>query len=238
MKPGIILITIFCSILYSNANAEDKYDTLQRKIDSLEARMTNIVNGQVLNDSDHVKKVPEWGTGFFAGAKTGTHYTVNLEAGYFFRKKRNSFAPLSREYIGKRNDYRFGISAGMQLVYKEPVHKGRSTFYTSTCFGPFMKLNFCSPVLLNFISISGHVKAMCAFPAENSRHTITDPRLVLGFGNDIEFWLSENACVTLGYTDECDIDIGGDTDGDLYPSKIRFVFGTKTFIRKRKNNKQ
>ena len=70
---------------------------------------------------------------------------------------------------------------------------------------------------------------MYAIPTDNDRN-ITDEKMVFGYGNDIEFWIWENACVSVGYTDEQDIAFGENKDNPIYPSKIRFVFGFKTFF--------
>ena len=70
---------------------------------------------------------------------------------------------------------------------------------------------------------------MYTIPSSGNDHNITDERIVLGYGNDIEFWIWENACVSVGYTDEQDTAFGH-KDDPIYPSKIRFVFGMKTFF--------
>ena len=230
MKTKSTIILLFSIMLLSNLYAQDNYKKLHQKIDSLETRLEKIHNAQVDNNPYTTGDTLSWGTGFFGGAKTGTNYTLNFEIGYMFRLRKKPLASLSGDYIGKRKDYRIGISAGIQYFSDEPVFKNDITFYKSTGYGCFGKINFGSPVLLNFISFSWHLKAMYTIPTTDNDHNITNERMVYGYGNDIEFWIWENACVTLGYTDEQDSFFGKHKDDPIYPSKIRFVFGMKTFF--------
>jgi hypothetical protein len=192
MKTKSTIILLFSIILLSNLYAQDIYKKLQQKIDSLETRLEKICIEQVDNNPCATGDTLNWGTGFFGGAKAGTNYTFNFEIGYMFRISKNPLASLSRDYIGKRKDYRFGLSAGMQMFIDEPVFKNDLTFYKSTGYGPYFKFNFGSPVLLNFLSFFWHLKAMYTIPTTNNDHNITGERMVYGYGNDIEFWLSEN----------------------------------------------
>ncbi|NQT27783.1 hypothetical protein HQ585_20670 [candidate division KSB1 bacterium] len=230
MKTKSTIIFLFSIVWLSNLYAEDNYEMLQQKIDSLETRLDKIYTEQVDNNSDAPGDALNWGSGLFLGAKTGTHYTLNFEIGYMFRTSKKPWASLTRDYIGKRKDYRFGISTGVQMFNDETVFKDDLTFYKSSGYGVYGKIAFGSPVLLNFISFSWHLKAMYTIPAKNNDHNITDERMVYGYGNDIEFWLTENECVTLGYTDEKDSFFGENNDDPIYPSRIRFVFGFKTFF--------
>lgn len=221
------IITFLLSILFlSNLYAQDNYTKLLQKIDSLEIRLEKIYENHPYATSDTVN----WGTGLFGGGKTGTNYSMNLEIGYMFSTNKNPKVSLSGDYIGKRKDYRYGFSTGLQYFSNEPVFKNDVTFYRSTGYGAFGKFNFASPVLLNFISFSCHLKAMYTIPAKNNDHKIRDNRMVYGYGYDIEFWITENECATLGYTDESDSFLGGHKDDPIYPSKIRFVFGIKHFF--------
>ena len=215
MKTKSTIILLFSIILLSNLYAEDNYKNLQQKIDSLETRLEKIDIEPVDNNPYATDDTLNWGTGFFIGGKAGTNYTMHLEVGYMFRTSKKPRASLSRDYIGKRKGKRFGISAGMQMFIDEPVFKNDATFYKSTGYGVFGKFNFGSPVLLNFISFSGHLKAMYTIPATDNDHNITDARMVYGYGSDIEFWLTENACVTLGYTDERDSFFGENKDDPI-----------------------
>ncbi len=237
MKSKSILFLLFNIILTSNLYAQDNYIKLQKKIVSLETRIDSLETSlekifiEQANNNPYTKsEILNWGTGFFGAGKTGTNYTMNFELGYMFRIKKKPLASMSRYYIGKRKDYRFGISAGMQWFSNETVFKNDITFYRSTGYGAFGKFNFGSPVLLNFISFSGHLKVMYLVPSNDNDHNITDARMAYGYGNDIEFWLTENACVTLGYTDERDSVFGENKENPVYPSKVRFVLGFKTFF--------
>ncbi len=78
------------------------------------------------------------------------------------------------------------------------------------------------------MSFSGHLKAMYTIPGEDKSHNIEDARMVYGFGNDVEFWLTKNSCVTVGYTEESDSVFEENENDRIYPSKIRFVFGFKS----------
>ena len=230
MKTKSTLIVILSIILLSNLNAQDNYKELQQKIDSLETRLEKIYNKQADNNPNAAVDTLNWGTGFFVGGKTGSHYTMNLEIGYMFGLSKKPLASLSSDYIGKRKGYRLGISAGIQFFDDEPVFKNDVTFYKSSGYGVYGKFNYGSPILLNFISFSGHIKAMYTKPEFDNDHHITDGRMVYGFGNDIEFWLTENECVTIGYTDEGDSVFGENKNDQIFPSKIRFVFGLKMFF--------
>jgi hypothetical protein len=230
MKTKSTIIILFCILLLSNLYAQDNYTKLLQKIDSLEIRLEKFCTEQVGNNPYSTGDALNWGTGFFAGAKTGSFYTMNLEIGYMFRLKKSPLAFFSRDYIGKRKDYRFGISAGVQMFENELVFKNAATIYTSSGYGVFGKFNFGSPVLLNFISFSWHLKAMYTVPTTDKSHNITEARMVYGYGNDIEFWLTENACASLGFTDERDSLFGENKNDRIYPSKIRFVLGFKTFF--------
>jgi len=237
MKTKSTIILFFSILLLSNLYAQDnnkkllqKISSLETRIDSLETKLKNISIEQIDNNLNAVSDSLNWGNGLFVGGKTGTHYTFNYELGYMFRISKNPLAFLSRDYLGKRKDYRVGISAGMQWFNNEPVFKNDLIFYKSTGYGVYGKVDFGSPVLFNFISFAWHLKVMYTIPASGNEHNITDERIVLGYGNDLEFWLTENECVTIGFTDEQDSFFGGHKDDPIYPSKIRFVFGFKTFF--------
>ena len=237
MKRKSAIIFYLSIILLSNLYAQDNHKKLQQKLDSLETRIGSLETKvkkisieQVTNNLNATDDTLNWGTGFWGGGKSGTNYTFNYELGYMFRISKNPLAFLSGDYLGKRKDYRVGISAGMQWFYNEPVFKNDLIFYKSTGYGVFGKVNFGSPVLLNFLSFSWHLKVMYTIPAKDNDHDITAGRMVFGYGNDLEFWLTENGCVTIGYTDERDSFFGENKDDPIYPSKIRFVFGFKAFF--------
>ena len=229
MKIKSIKILLLSIILLTNLYAQDNYIKLQQKIVSFETRLEKYYK-QADNNPYATGKALNWGNGVFVGGKTGTNYTINLEIGYMWNISNNEPSSFSRDYIGKRYDYRYGISAGMQMFIDEPVFKNDVTFYKSTGYGPYLKFNFGSPVLLNFISFSGHIKVMYTIPTSDNDHKIRSERIVYGYGNDIEFWLTKNECMTIGYTDESDSVFGENDDDPIYPSKIRFVFGFKTFF--------
>ena len=224
------ILVLFGFALMSNLAAQDDYKMLQQKVDSLEAKLEKIYAEQFEINPYASGEALNWGTGFFGSAKAGSHYTMNLELGYMFGISKNPLAFFSRDYIGDRKDYRFGVSTGMQMFVDEPVYKNDVEFYKSTGYAPYLKVNFGSPVLFNFISFSWHLKAMYAIPTDDNDHTITDGRMAFGYGNDIEFWVTENSSVTIGFTDECDTFFGTNEIDPIYPSKIRFVFGFKTFF--------
>ncbi|MBC8479734.1 MAG: hypothetical protein H8D46_04660 [FCB group bacterium] len=116
------------------------------------------------------------------------------------------------------------------MFENEIVYHDDSTFHKSSGCGAFGKINFGSPILFNLVSFSWHVKAMYIEPESDSTHDITDGRMVFGYGNDIEFWLTKNSCATIGFTDERDTFSDDDLSDSLYPSKVRFVFGFKTYF--------
>jgi len=219
-----ILLLFFSLLLFSNLMA-DEHENIYQKIDSLEILLESIYEVQINVNPYITEEASDWGTGLFGGSKTGTNYTFNIEMGYMFRLNKRPWAKSSSTYIGKRKDYRVGISGGFQMFSNETVFMNNTTFYKSNGFGGYGKLNFGSPILLNFVSFSWHLKAMYTLPENDSKHNITNARMVLGYGNDIEFWLTENACASLGFTDERDFD-----DDSIYPSKLRFVLGFKTFF--------
>ena len=228
MKIKSTLVVLFSILLLSNLYAQDNYKKLQQKVDSLETKLEEIYLKQITNNPYATGKTFDWGSGFFIGTKMGTHYTMNIEIGYIYKLRKNPFAFFSDDYIGKRKDYRLGISAGMQMFENELLLRDNLTAYQSSGYGAYMKLNFGSPVLLNFISFSGHIKAMYTSPDKNPYNT--DNRMVLGYGNDIEFWLTDNECISIGYTDESDAYSGKKKKNQILPLKVRFVFGFKMFF--------
>ena len=230
MKTRSVMMLLLSLVVLSTATAGENQSLLLQKPDSLEMRIDGISIDQTGFNSYATGETLNWGAGLFVGAKTGTNYTINLELGYMLKTGKHPLSSLSRDYIGKRNSYRLGVSAGLQLFDDEPVYSNDSTFYRSCGYGSFLKFNFGSPVLLNFISFSWHLKGLYTIPGADSDHNITEPRMVYGYGNDIEFWLTENACASVGYTDERDSLFGENEDDPIYPSRIRIVFGFKTFF--------
>ncbi|MDP8208330.1 MAG: hypothetical protein P9L92_16815 [Candidatus Electryonea clarkiae] len=230
MKTRITMILFISILLLSNLYAEDNDTRLQARIDSLETRLAGIYMEQVDNNPYASGETRNWGSGYFVGAKAGANYTMNIEIGYMLKIKKNPLASLSREYIGGKTSYRLGLSAGMLMFMDEPVFKNDSTFYISNGYGPYGKINFGSPVLLNFISFAWHLKFMHTIPTTENDHNITEARMAYGYGNDIEFWLTENAVASIGFTDERDSMFGENKDDPIYPPKVRFVFGFKTFF--------
>ena len=226
MKTKSIATLLFSIILLTNVFAQDNYTKLQQKVDSLEIQLKKVCDSHPYAMGDTLN----WANGLFIGGKAGTNYSMNLEVGYMFKTGSNPGMSLGDDYIGKRKDYRWGFSAGMQYFSNEPVFKSDVTFYKSTGYGTYGKFNFGSPVLLNFISFSCHLKAMYTVPTKDNDHKIRDNRMVYGYGYDIDFWVTETECATLGYTDESDSFFGGHEDDPIYPSKIRFVFGLKMFF--------
>ena len=222
-----VLVTIF---LFSNAYAQDNLFKLQQKVDSLEVRLDIFQKQQLANNPYSNGDTLKWGTGFFLGGKSGSHYSLNLEAGYMWKTDDDPGMSLSTDYIGKRSDYRYGVGGGVHYFADEPVFKDDVTFYKSTAYGFFGKFNFASPVLLNFISFSCHLKGMYTIPTSDNDHNFRDKRMAYGYGYDIEFWVTEDECATLGFTDESDNAFEENDDDMIYPSKIRFVFGFKTFF--------
>jgi len=228
MKTRNILILMFCMLMMSNLTAKDNELTLKQRIDSLEIKLQEMYKHQMKNSPYTNGKAADWGKGVYFGTKMGTEYSFNLEMGYMWKCGSSPFSAFSRDYIGKEKSYRFGLGLGVQMFDDEPVHKNNAVFYQSSGYGPYMKLLFASPVLFNFISFSGHLKGMYTIPEENSRHNISRERWIFGFGNDLEFWLTEDECITIGYTDEGDTAIWDKKKDTIYPEKIRFVFGFKT----------
>jgi len=228
MKTKNILTVIISIMMLSNLFAKNNEQVLQQRIDSLEIKLEQIYNHQLKNSPYTYGKAVNWGKGLYLGTMVGTQYSFNLEMGYMWKFSSSPFSGFSRDYIGKEKSYRFGVGLGVQMFDDEPVHKNDAVFYRSSGYGPYMKLMFGSPVLFNFISFSGHIKGMYTIPEEDSKHNISRERWIFGFGNDLEFWLTEDECVTIGYTDEGDTAIWDKKKDTIYPEKIRFVFGFKT----------
>ncbi|RMG78115.1 MAG: hypothetical protein D6707_10380, partial [Bacteroidetes bacterium] len=201
---------------------------LQYTIDSLESRMRELETRQ----SDHfsiMSKSLEMGKGFFFTGKSGSDYIFTLETGYFWSGNDDDLKE-NEMYLGRRSDFRYGLSAGVQYFQDIPVNKNDHIFYQSTGYGVFGKINLGTPVMMNFVSLSFHLKPMYLIPAKNNDHGITKNRMALGYGYDLEFWLTQNKCATIGFTDETD-DLSWDKrDDSIYPSKIRLMFGFKTFF--------
>ena len=229
MKTRNLVVLLIGIMLVSGLVAEENYTQMQERIDQLEAKLEKINVEEINNNPYTSGETFNWGTGWFGSAKTGTDYSMNFELGYMLKIKK-PFASLTREYVGNRNDYRIGFSAGAQYFENAVVYQNDTNFYKSSGCGIYGKLNFGSPVLLNFVSFSWHLKAMYTDPDKNNDHNITEARMVYGYGNDVEFWLTQNSCVTLGFTDERDTFFDEHKDDSIYPSKIRFVFGFKTFF--------
>jgi hypothetical protein len=228
MKTRNLVVLLIGIMLISVLVADDSYSQLQERIDLLEAKLENIEVEQIRSNPYANGETSDWGTGFFMNSKTGAVNSWNLELGHMFKVKGNAFGLLSKDYISKRNSYRLGFSAGAQWFDKEIVYNNNSTFYNSSGYGFYGKFITGSPILLNFMSFSGHLKAMYTIPGEDKSHNIEDARMVYGFGNDVEFWLTKNSCVTVGYTEESDSVFEENENDRIYPSKIRFVFGFKS----------
>ncbi len=193
--------------------------------------VTMIFVSTAFAQTDHsAKQTAAMGQGLFMGAKSGTDYMFNLELGYLWKTGENPGMALNENYIGERSDYRYGISAGVQYFKNEPVFASDVRFYRSTAYGPYLKLHFGSPVLMNFVSYTCHFKGMYTIPTGGNDHGISDKRMVFGYGYDVEFWVTESECASIGFTDESDSFFGSSIDDPIYPSKIRFVFGFKTFF--------
>ena len=230
MKTRSLVVLVIGILLMVSLTAEENYSQLEEKVDSLETKLEEVYDSQIRNNPYANGETLDWGKGFFGSMKTGTDYTMNLELGYMFKLKKKPLEFLSSRYVDNRQSYRIGFSAGVQWFENEIVHNNKSGFYKSSGCGVYGKLNFGSPILLNFISFSWHLKAMYADPEEDSDHGIKDARMVYGFGNDLEFWLTKNSCVTVGFTDETDNLFCDDDKESIYPHKIRFAFGFKSFF--------
>jgi len=230
MKTGRLVVLIIGIMLISTLTADESYAQLQEKIDLLEAKLEKINTEQIDNNPYANGITRNWGAGFLMSSKIGSANSLDLELGYMFKIKGGLFNLLFGDYIGQRNSGRMGISAGVQWFDKEIVYKNNSTFYKSSGYGFFGKFNVESPILLNLISFSGHIKAMYITPEKDADHNIEDSRMVFGFGNDLGFWLSKNSCVTIGYTEEGEWDFDDNKNDRIYPEKIRFVFGVKTYF--------
>ena len=228
MKKGNLVVLIIGILLVSTLAAEESSTNLQERIELLETKLEKIETEQIRSNPYANGETEDWGTGFFTTTKTGAVNSWNLELGYMFKVKGNAFGLLSKDYISKRNSYRLGFSAGAQWFDKEMVYNNNSNFYNSAGYGFYGKFNVGSPILLNFMSFSGHLKAMYTIPEKDSAHNIEDSRMVYGFGNDVEFWLTKNSCVTVGYTEESDSVFEENENDRIYPSRIRFVFGFKS----------
>jgi hypothetical protein len=227
MKTKSTITMLFALFLASGSFAGDNLNKMQQRIDSLEVRLDQI--SVAYQNNPYSRGITEdWGAGLFCSSKTGTDYSMNFELGYIF-KIGKPFTSSSREYLGNRTDYRLGFSIGAQMFDDEVIFSDNSTFYKCNGYGGFGKFNFGSPILLNFISFSGHLKAMYTKPESGNERNITNARTVVGYGFDMEYWYKENLCVSLGYTDEGDSYLDDKKDS-IYPSKIRFVFGMKTFF--------
>jgi hypothetical protein len=226
MKTGF-MVFVMIGILLSTLSADEGSTQLQERIDVIEAKLEKIEDEQIRNNPFANGETADWGSGCFLSSKTGTTNSWNIELGYMFNVKGNALGLLSKEYISKKNSYRLGFSGGVQWFDKEIIYDDNSSFYSSSGYGFYGKFIAGSPILLNFMSFSGHIKAMHTIPDNNSQN-IEDSRMVYGFGNDVEFWLTKNSCVTLGYTEESDSVFDENENDRIYPSEIRFVFGFKS----------
>lgn len=181
------------------------------------------------NSSLNVSKPLNLGNGFYFANKMGTHYMMNGEVGYLWKTSSEPDLDLGDDYIGNRSDYRYGVSLGFQYFKNEPLRLNNQEFQ-SKAYAPYVKFKFGSPVLLNFMSVSSHLKVLYAMPAENSKHGIKDENFAIGFGYDLEFWITENKAITIGYNDESDRMFAKNKKHSFYPEKVRFTFGFKSFF--------
>lgn len=175
-----------------------------------------------------LRDVVNLGTGAYMNAISGTNYNLGLEIGYMWKTGDAPEMSLSTDYIGKRKDYRYGFALGGQYFKNEYILKN-NLFYNSKGTGIYTKAIFGSPVLLNFVSFGCHLKFMYVIPDGSSGHNIKRNRMVYGYGFDVEFWITEDENVTIGFTDESDA-FFTDIKDSIYPSEIRFVFGFKSFF--------
>lgn len=226
----VLATFVLSQIVVSNVFANDQNLILQQRIDSLETRLDSIC----LEQNEHIKLETEgsysMGTGLFTSAKTGTYNYADLELGYMFITGNAPKVSLEEAYIGQRNDYRYGFSAGLQMYSDETVFMNDSTFYNSSGYGAFGKFNFASPVLMNYISFSCHLKTMYLLPSKDNDHNITENRMGWGYGYDVDFWITKRECATIGYSYETDTAFGQHKDDPIYPAKVRFAFGLKKFF--------
>lgn len=223
LKRIIILLSFgFLSSIYAQSLSD-----LQRDLDSLKLKLKE---HELFNEMHARGRKLDWGSGFFMAGKTGAENSTNIELGYLWKTGSNPSVALSENYIGERSDYRYGFSIGAQYFKNDLVFKKDNEFYKSTAYSAFGKFHFASPVLLNFISFSCHLKAMYVDPTDNNKHKIRTGRMAYGFGYDVDFWLTETECASIGFTSESDTFINEHKDDSIYPSKIRFVFGYKMFF--------
>lgn len=168
------------------------------------------------------------GTGLFVNTVSGMTYNFTVELGHLWKTGDKPAIRFPTPFIGNRKDFRYGLSLGAQYYLKELVTKNES-FYEASGYGIFSKLIVGTPVLLNFLSINSYLKFTYAIPLNMKKYEITSARMIYGYGFDIEFWFTEANNVTIGITSESDT-FFNQIENSIYPSRIRFLFGFKTFL--------
>ena len=200
----------------------------------LEARLERIYIETVDNSPYATGETLDWGSGPFFGMNLYAPNLYEFEVGYKFNLRKQSL-PWQRSYVGKRREMKWGVALGVMHYYDEPVYDpDPATLHESSAFGPYMKLVYGSPVLLNFISTTSHLKVMYLSRLDIAGEGFADHDWGMGIGGNLNFWLYENMCLNLGLSTEGTFKGLSDEDeeGDrhLLSWKIRPMGGITIFF--------
>ncbi len=241
MKLFTGLLVVFTMwIIPSISNATDdrfsdevsvEMERMRIRMDSLETRMEHMNIELAQSNPFATGRTLNWGSGWHFSAQLTTRHNVGVEFAYM-HQFRNWHAPWEPEYIDRTSGYRIGVAFGYSDFMNEAeMVDDNGEEYMSSGLIPYLKFIYGSPVLLNFISTSGYFKAMMVMPF-NSDENIEeeDAQWGLGFGMEVEFWISENKNIFLGFSLEgCAIDFTDD-ENILLPFEYRPRAGARIFF--------
>ena len=186
-----------------SASAESNIEQLKQEVSTLKLKLEKMYIEQVDNNPYATGQTLDWGTGWSFFINLSPAYDITMDMAYMFQFS-SWHAPWEPEYIDKRKGYRVGISAGLQSFHHgETLYNDDDEAYRVAGFGLHARLIYGSPVLLNFISTTGYIKPMVIFPQYHSNDSRKEePLMGIGLGADIEFWIAENKCISLGFKAE------------------------------------
>lgn len=179
----ISLIVIFLNVVtvYSQNHAVcdsnssqccGEIKNLNLRIDSLEARMECLQIQFTESDPFKSGKYLLWGRGLTFGI-VKSEPRISFDAGYTFSTAKS---------------FRMSIAAGFD------AELGASTVLPD--YGFYGKVNYGTPVFVNFISINGYARTL--FYPKDAQEAGHEARGGYGAGADLEFWLAPSWCYTCG----------------------------------------
>jgi hypothetical protein len=205
MKRLIIAILMLLTIsnMLIADELEERFNTLETEIEKLKIETVDnnpYATGETLN----------WGKGLFMDFQLSPKRTGSIEIGYNFVLEKWK-PPMNGPYLQDRRGYKIGISLGSQSSFNElTLVEEDKSFLTSSGYAFFGKLSLSSPVLLNFISTNTYIKPMYIIGANTNEGSFANEEFGIGFGGEVEFWISKKQSFYLGFKAEGSFDAFAD----------------------------